>query len=370
MSTFAWRVLAGCGLLIGLAFTQDPGYLVADTKFDLVAAPGDFVVRALHLWDGEGAFGQLQNQALWWGLVLAVAFAGTARLVRALGVRSDLACLLAGAAYALSPRMLTTMGPISSESWPMALAPWVLLPLVVGAERGSPRLAAAWAGVAVACVGGINAAAAFAVIPLGVVWLLTRTRGPRRRALMLWWPVFTFLGTLWWLVPLAVMGAYSPPFLDWIETASVTTFPTTVADALRGTSNWVAYIDTTSRAGRDLLSTPYLALDAGVLLLLGCAGMVLRSNPHRAFLARGLAVGLVLVTLGHEGAVQGWGAATLHDLLDGVLSPIRNVHKFDPIIRLPLVIGLAYAVEQLRAGSRTGSGAARQQRLNTAVLTA
>ena len=187
---------------------------------------------------------------------------------------------------------------------------------------------------------------------------------------MLWWPVFTFLGTLWWLVPLAVMGAYSPPFLDWIETASVTTFPTTVADALRGTSNWVAYIDTTSRAGRDLLSTPYLALDAGVLLLLGCAGMVLRSNPHRAFLARGLAVGLVLVTLGHEGAVQGWGAATLHDLLDGVLSPIRNVHKFDPIIRLPLVIGLAYAVEQLRAGSSTGSGATRQQRLSTAVLTA
>ncbi|WP_300402593.1 alpha-(1-_3)-arabinofuranosyltransferase family protein [uncultured Nocardioides sp.] len=396
MSTFAWRVLAGCGLLMGLAFTQDPGYLVADTKFDLVAAPGDFVVRALHLWDGEGAFGQLQNQAygylfptapffltgvlaglpgwvvqrLWWGLVLAVAFAGTARLVRALGVRSDLACLLAGAAYALSPRMLTTMGPISSESWPMALAPWVLLPLVVGAQRGSPRLAAAWAGVAAACVGGINAAAAFAVIPLGVVWLLTRTRGPRRRALMLWWPVFTFLGTLWWLVPLVVMGAYSPPFLDWIETASVTTFPTTVADALRGTSNWVAYIDTTSRAGRDLLSTPYLALDAGVLLLLGCAGMVLRSNPHRAFLARGLAVGLVLVTLGHEGAVQGWGAATLHDLLDGVLSPIRNVHKFDPIIRLPLVIGLAYAVEQLRAGSRTGSGATRQQRLSTAVLTA
>ena len=49
MSTFAWRVLAGCGLLIGLAFTQDPGYLVADTKFDLVAAPGDFVVRALQI---------------------------------------------------------------------------------------------------------------------------------------------------------------------------------------------------------------------------------------------------------------------------------------------------------------------------------
>ena len=153
------RVLAGCALLVGLAFVQDPGLLAADTKFDLVAAPGDFLARALHLWDGEGALGQLQNQAygylwpmgsffwlgallavpgwvvqrLWWGLVLAVAFAGTARLARALGVRSDLACLVAGAAFALSPRVLTTMGPISSETWPVALVPWVLLPLVLGA---------------------------------------------------------------------------------------------------------------------------------------------------------------------------------------------------------------------------------------------
>lgn len=394
MTRFTLRLLAGCGLLVGLAFTQDPGYLVADTKFDLVAAPADFLQRALHLWDGEGALGQLQNQAygylfptgpfflagvlagipgwvvqrLWWGLVMAVAFAGAARLVRALGVRSDLACLLAGAAYALSPRMLTTLGPISSESWPMALAPWVLLPLVIGSERGSPRRAAAWAGLAVALVGGINAAAAFAVIPLGAVWLLTRTPGPRRRALMLWWPVFTLVGTLWWLVPLVLMGAYSPPFLQWIETASVTTFPTTLADALRGTSNWVAYVDTTSRAGRDLLSTPYLALDAGVLLLLGCAGLMLRSNPHRAFLVRGLLLGLLLVTLGHQGAVAGWGAATLQELLDGALSPIRNVHKFDPVVRLPLVIGLAYVVDALRA--RADADAPRTDRVNRWVLTA
>ena len=53
------------------------------------------------------------------------------------------------------------------------------------------------------------------------------------------------LGTLWWLVPLFLLGAYSPPFLDFIETASVTTFPTTLFDALRGTSDWVPYVDAT-----------------------------------------------------------------------------------------------------------------------------
>ncbi|GHJ60491.1 hypothetical protein NOK12_30090 [Nocardioides sp. OK12] len=399
---FGLRVLAGCALLVGLAFVQDPGLLAADTKFDLVAAPGDFLARALHLWDGEGALGQLQNQAygylwpmgsffwlgallavpgwvvqrLWWGLVLAVAFAGTARLARALGVRSDLACLVAGAAFALSPRVLTTMGPISSEAWPVALAPWVLLPLVTGAERGSPRRAAALSALAISLVGGVNAAASFAVIPLGALWLLTRTPGPRRRALMLWWPAFTFLGTLWWLVPLAVMGSYSPPFLDYIESASVTTFPTTLVDALRGTSNWVPYVESGSRAGRDLVTTSYLALNSAVVLALGVVGLVLRGHPHRRFLGLGLLVGLLMVTAGHLGAVQGWFAPALQAQLDGVLSPLRNVHKFDPVVRLPLVVGLALALDALvRAGRREAGRAADERtrrlvRLNTAAALA
>ena len=127
---------------------------------------------------------------------------------------------MAGFAYALSPRILTVLGPISIEAWPSALAPWVLVPLVVGASRGSPRRAALLSALAVAAVGGVNAAATFAVVPLGVVWLLTREPGPRRRSLMTWWPVFVLVGTAWWLVPLLLLGRYSPPFLDYIETAS------------------------------------------------------------------------------------------------------------------------------------------------------
>lgn len=367
----AIRLAAACVLLFGLAFIQDPGFLVADTKFDLVAAPADFLSRATHLWDGEGAFGQLQNQAygylwpmgpfflvgavldlpgwviqrLWMGLVMSVAFVGAARVSRALGIRSDLACLVAGFAYALSPRMLTTLGPISIEAWPSALVPWVLLPLILGSTAGSPRRAAALSALAVAMVGGVNAAATFAVLPLGVIWLLTRTPGPRRRSLMLWWPVFTALGTLWWLIPLFLLGTYSPPFLDYIETAAITTFPTTVFDALRGTSAWVPYIDTEWRAGNDLITDFYLPINSGVVLLLGFVGLMSRRNPHRQFLLLSVLVGLLMVTLGHLGSVQGWFAADLHDALDGVLAPIRNVHKFDPVLRLPLVLGLAWAVE-------------------------
>ncbi|NGZ99945.1 DUF3367 domain-containing protein [Nocardioides sp. W3-2-3] len=99
------RLVACCALLVGLALVQDPGLLVPDTKFDLVAAPGDWLTRALHVWDAEGGFGQVQNQAhgylwpmgpffwllhtvgipgwvvqrLWQSLVLCVAMAGTAK---------------------------------------------------------------------------------------------------------------------------------------------------------------------------------------------------------------------------------------------------------------------------------------------------
>jgi arabinofuranan 3-O-arabinosyltransferase len=375
----AVRVAAVCLLLVGLAFIQNSGFLVSDTKFDLAISPQQFLERALHLWDDRGAFGQLQNQAygylwpmgpffalfhvlavpgwiiqrLWQALVLCVAFVGTVRVVRALGVRSDLASISAGLAFALSPRMLTVLGPISIEAWPSALAPWVLLPLVLGSSKGSPRRAAALSAVAVALVGGVNASATFAVLPLGVIWILTRTRGPRRRSLMIWWPTFTLIGTLWWLVPLFVMGSYSPPFLDFIETTSVTTFPTTIFDSLRGTSNWIPYVSPDSRAGNDLVTAGYLAVNSGVLLMAGLAGMIDRRNSHRPFLAISLLTGLVMVTAGHTGAVHGLFAGDIRGLLDGSLAPLRNVHKFDPIIRLPLVVGMAYVIERLLTARRS-----------------
>ncbi|MBM7515260.1 alpha-(1-_3)-arabinofuranosyltransferase domain-containing protein [Nocardioides nitrophenolicus] len=389
------RLLAACVVLIGLAFVQTPGFIVPDTKLDLVTAPADWLARALHVWDGEGGFGQVQNQAhgylwpmgpfflllglldlpgwvvqrLWQALVLCVAMAGSARLARLLGVRTDLACLVAGFAYALSPRMLTSLGPISVEVWPSAVAPWVLLPLVRGSEAGSPRRAAAWSAVAVAMVGGVNAAASFAVIPLALLWILTRTGGPRRRALLCWWLPLCGLATAWWIVPLLVMGAYSPPFLDFTETAAVTTFPTTLFDTLRGTSDWVPYADLTSVAGNELIRTSWLAIYSGVVVLVGLVGLLDRRTPHRTFLVLGLLSGVLMVTAGHHGAVQGWFAPDVAAALDGVLAPLRNVHKFDLVLRLPLVLGLAFVVDRCVAAWRSRT-VPRRDRVNAGILVA
>ena len=50
------------------------------------------------------------------------------------------------------------------------------------------------------------------------------------------------LGSAWWLGPLVVLGGYAYPFLDFIETARITTAVTSVPGILRGASDWVAYI--------------------------------------------------------------------------------------------------------------------------------
>ncbi len=375
-SRTGFRLLAASALLVAACVVQESGRLVADTKLDLVVDPATSLVRALTLWDSTGAFGQVGNQSygylwpmgpffllgdalgvpgwlvqrLWQALVLVVAFQGGARLARALGTRSDTALLVTGFAYALSPRVLTTVGPISIEAWPSAVAPWVLLALVHGSRQGSARRAAIAAGLAVGMVGGVNAAATFAVIPLGVVWLLTREAGRRRRTLMLWWPLTTVLVCLWWLVPLFLLGAYSPPFLDYIENSSVTTYPTTLFNALRGTSAWIPYVEPRWRAGNDLISDAVPIVNSTLVLALGLAGIIRRDNPHRTFLASGLLVGLLMVTAGHGGAAQGWGAAEVRTLLDGALTPLRNVHKFDPVVRLPLVLGLGHLVAVVMEG--------------------
>ncbi|MFT4299105.1 MAG: alpha-(1-_3)-arabinofuranosyltransferase family protein [Aeromicrobium sp.] len=365
-----FRLAVGCLVLTALAFVQQPGRTLADTKLDLVVDPGGFLQRALTMWDATGFGGQVQNQAygylfpmgpffgighlldlepwviqrLWWALLWSVAFVGAAQVCRALGIGSPRLHLLAGFLYALSPRVLTIMGVNSIEAWPASLAPWVLLPLVFGAGGDRPRLRAAQSAVAVGCVGGVNAVATAAVLPLATLWLLTAPPGPARRTLLRWWPPLVLVMTAWWWGPLVLLGRYSPPFLDRIESSATTTASATVFDALRGTSNWVPRSTWTYEAGRDLLTWPVVAVALTFVAAVGLAGLARRDMPHRRFVVRGLLAGIVLTTLGHTAGVAGWVAPAVQDLLDGPLAPMRNIHKFDPVVRLPLVLGLVHAL--------------------------
>jgi arabinofuranan 3-O-arabinosyltransferase len=397
------RLVAVCVALFALALKQAPSQLVGDTKLDLAVDPVRFLTRALHLWDPSSDFGLTQNQSygylfpmgpffalghlvglpmwmvqrLWWGLLLSLAFLGVVKLAERLELGSPFSRLVGGLAFALSPRVLSTVGPISVETLPYCLSPWVLLPLVTGARGGSTRRAAARSGLAVLCMGAVNAAAVLAVLPPAALYLLTRQPGPRRRSLLRWWVASAVLATTWWVVPLLLLGRYSPPFLDYIENSSITTSVTSLIEVLRGTSDWVAYVGgghgPSWPAGSALLTTPLVILYTVLVVAAGVVGLLRRDLPERAWLTLCLLLGVAAVTAGHTGAVTGLLAGTERDLLDGVLAPFRNVHKFDAVLRLPLVLGVVHLVSSLpgrRAAAPADHVPARRRGLQQAAFQA
>ena len=391
--TLRWRWLAACLGLAAVAFVQDPGRIAADTKLDLFVDPAGLMGRALHLWEPLGFFGHLTNQGygylfpmgpffwlgelsgapqwvvqrLWWSLLLIVAFLGVVRLARMLGVSGFWPRLCAGLAFALGPRMVTELGVLSVEVLPYAVAPWVLIPLVGVARGGSYRRAAALSGIAVLAAGGVNAVASAAVLPLAAWWIATRFTGRARWVLAGWWTAAVALATTWWALPLLVLGRYSPPFLDWIESASVTTGITAPDTVLRGTSQWVAYIADGGGpvwpSGWSLVTEPAFILATGLIAAAGIAGLALtggRGPRWRLFLVGGLLLGWVAVGMGHVGPWPGLGAEFIRSLLDGVLAPLRNTHKFEVVIRLPVAIGVAFFVQWLAAQHHSVARVRRQ----------
>lgn len=397
-AVWRFRVAVVAAALTAVGFRQSPGLIVPDTKLDLTADPWGFLGRALHLWDPQGSFGQLQNQAygylfpvgpfhavlgsagvpawvvqrLWWSTILVVALVGVWRLARALGVRDGWAALFAATAYALSPRLVEEVSITSVEVWPMALAPWVLLPLVLADRSSSWR--ATRSGLAVALIGGVNAVASLAALVPAVLWLVTRRWTPAWRGLVLRWSAGVALATLWWVLPLLMLGRYSPPFLDWIENAAVTTGPASAFEGLRGTSPWLGFLATSGGpswpAGWLYVTVPVLVVATSAMAAAGLLGLVWRPRPETRVLLLMVAVGLGLVTLGHTGPGSAWWAGSAQSALDGVLAPLRNSHKFELVVQLPLAVGLGFAVEVLRGlAGRLGELSAVPRRILPVVLT-
>lgn len=379
-----WLIVC-CLLLALLAFCSHPGRILADTKIDLAINPAGFLQRAMHLWD-PAQFGELQDQAvgyffpigpffllgklaavpawiiqrLWITFILLAAFLGVVRLGRQLDIGTSATRLIAGLSYALAPNALTLLGSRSAEFLPIAMLPWILLPLVQALQRGrkaSPgeraRLAAQSA-VAVAMCSGVNADSTAAVLAAAALYLLT-ARGPVPRwRIAAWWVPAVLLATLWWLYPLLLLGKYGVSILPYTESAAVTTASTSLSNTLRGTEDWLFYLVVDGHAwwpngyriATELLPTILTGLIAG----LGLTGLVSRRMPHRRPLLWMLLAGVFIISTGHVSAFGNPLAGPLADLINGPLAPIRNLQKFDPLLRLPIVLGLASLLARVRLG--------------------
>jgi arabinofuranan 3-O-arabinosyltransferase len=366
-----WVVAAAA---LALTFAQSPGQISPDTKLDLTANPLRFLARAANLWNSDLPFGQAQNQAygylfphgafflvgdqlglpgwvtqrLWWALLLVVGFWGVLRVAEALGIGTMSSRVIAGVAFALSPRALTTLGAISSETLPLMLAPWVLLPVILALRgSGSVRVLAARSALAIALMGAVNAVATLTGCLAALLWWAAHRPNKLWWRFTGWWAACSLLAALWWVIALVMLGRISPPFLDFIESSGVTTQWLSLTEVLRGTYSWTPFVAPTATAGSSLVTGSVAVLATTLVAAAGLAGLALRTMPARGRLVAMLLVGLALLTVGYSGGLGSPVAHQVQAFLDAAGTPLRNVHKLEPLIRLPLVLGLAHLLGRI-----------------------
>ncbi|GAB3959911.1 alpha-(1-_3)-arabinofuranosyltransferase domain-containing protein [Streptomyces sparsus] len=363
------RWLFGFYAAVFLAFViAAPGNMTFETKLGVATDPWKFLGDLGQLWSDGSGFGGIADQyvgyvfpmlpfyaladllqipvwlaeRLWVSLVVAAAFWGALRLAERLRVGSPGTRLLGAAAYALWPTFTIIVGSTSAGALPGAVLPWVLLPLA--SVTLSARSAAVRSALAIPFMGGVNAASTLAaLLPVGL-YVLTRT-GHRRTGLLTWWVPGVILATLWWVVPLLLLGSYGEDFMPYVEQAFNTTSTMSATEMLRGAGNWVAYLNFGEAwlpAGWMMATSVLAVLGSALAAALGLAGLARRDMPERRWLVLTVLVVSAIMLAGYGGALGAPFAEGFQAWLDGWLKPFRNIYKFQPGLALVLAFGLAH----------------------------
>ena len=351
------------------------GRITTDNRLELSTDPAGFWWANFTLWDPETSLGEVHNQVygylfpqgaffaglewiglpawvserVWSLLVVVVAAEGCRRLARAIGL-GPWPATVAGLAFGFDVRIVAEVGVRSAEILPSALLPLVALPIVHALNgRLRARSAAVLSGAAFACGGAANATATVAVVPLLAILMLWGVRTGRCRwSLPAWWAAVMVVVNAWWMFGLLALGRYSAPFFDYVEDARTATSLAGASASLRGASNWVNIITAGNQAwwpaGNDLTTTPWLVVVTGLVAVGGLLGLVTLRSPYRTPLGWSAAVGFCCLTVGISATAGSPIAGEVRSLLDGPLVALRNVHKVDPVLRVPLSLGLGALV--------------------------
>lgn len=349
------------------------GRIFFDTKLGVDIAPVDFYARLWQLWNPNEWFGTLSDQyigyavpmdpfyllaeilrvpvwlteRLWLSLLVAVGFAGVVKLGQELQIGTERSRVVAGLAFALWPTFTIVIGSTSAGLLPGLLAPWAVVPLVRAARGGPLVSAAARSGVAVLCMGGVNATSTLDALILPGLFIVTRMRGRRLIAMIICWSGAVALATSWWVVPLLLQAKYSFNFLPYVEQAATTTGTMSAATFLRGAGNWTAYFNFGQpwlNSGWVMVSNP-MAIVAGAMTAgAGLLGVARRDMPSGVWLRLSLGTAALIALAGYPGHLGGEFHQPIDKLLDGVLAPLRSVYKVEPVAAAVLALGIAHVL--------------------------
>ena len=135
------------------------------------------------------------------------------------------------------------------------------------------------------------------------------------------------------------MARISPPFLDFIESSGVTTQWSSLVEVLRGTDSWTPFVAPNATAGAPLVTGSVAILATCLVAAAGLAGLALGDMPARGRLVTMLLIGVVLLGAGYSGGLGSPLAQHVQAFLDAGGAPLRNVHKLESLIRIPIVLG-------------------------------
>jgi len=355
---------------------QKVGQIVFISRLDRILDPITMAARSIVLWNPYADMGSIQYQSVgYWipfdavfslgvitqtptwiterllvSALMIIAMWGCVRLADALNIGTRPFRVVGGLGYALSAVIVSRVAQQQIFAMGAVFLPWSLVPLVRGSARGSTRTAAARSALAIALMGGANAAVTLAMIPIPLLYLLTRARGPRRASLLRWWIASVPMAVLWWIIGLRFFGAYGPNIIQYTETVGTTTGPTPVFEVIRGTADWFARLAINGVAlpsGNSLAFRTIPIIGTTLLAGLGLAGLSSRRLPDRRFLTIVFLLGVAAVGGGFGGLFGNPLTEQYRTVLGGVLAPFRNVYKFQAWVTLPLILGSVHAISQV-----------------------
>ncbi len=362
-----------------IAFLQRPGQATSDTKIDLHVDPAGFLGDVASLWSATGDLGHVQGgqyagyllpmgpffalgdalglsewvtHRLWLGLILALAAWGMVRLVDEFHSRArGVAHLVAGALILLNPYVVTFANRTSVTLLGYAALPWLLYATARGVRGGGGWWWPVFFALVVALSGGgINAAVvAFVlvgpVLLLGYMWRVLQVPG-RAVTAFAWRAAVAIVATsLWWLVPVALHGAYGLDFLPFTESAGAIWGSTSLSESLRLMGYWISYLG----VGYGPEPVPYFTnvepllfaapVVAATLLVPALALIGLRWTGRRVyapFFLLMLLVGLVVMSLGFpEGTPLRRLVNGTYDEID-LVQFLRTTYKAGPLVAVSL----------------------------------
>lgn len=387
VSRRSWAALGALGLLslsVIAAYSNAPGEVIADARYEHSADPGQFLARHASVWDDERNLGAptqffspvlpvfqtavQQTGAAPWVIqrathALLFTFAGVGAMLFARQFSGAVwTWTLAGFIYAFNPYTSQALLP-SGLFMAYVAAPWMAMAVHRGLQAGADRWR--WAAVfalSVFCLGSLNTpSVVLALLPsLGLlIASLVSDRSSWRWAVGLGWRV-AMLTSLAAAAMLTVVGLNRDVVrinLLTTETPQSVAASSSASETWRGLGNWLSYLHVGGGQLRDqaaLYFTNELVIVCTFLAAV-VAGYALVWSRDRRLASLGVIAGVsVVVMVGiYPADTPAPFARALEAAFDESLffRGFRNLYKAGPGLQLPLAVlaaaGLGTAMSQV-----------------------